>query len=101
AHMTDGTGVEVGTIGDEGMAGLSAYLQGEATEGETLVQIPGSAIRLRMSILIDEAQSRPAVRRLLGRYAQAYMTQLAQNAACKRYGIIRDAFERMLATGAG
>ena len=84
AYMADGTGVEVGTIGDEGMAGLPAYLEGATSEGETLVQIPGRAMRMRISSLIEEANASPSLRRVLNQFAQAYMTQLAQNGACNR-----------------
>jgi CRP-like cAMP-binding protein len=34
--------------------------------------------------VITEAAGRPGVRRLFNRYAQAYMTQVAQTAACNR-----------------
>ena len=96
AYTADGTGVEVGTIGDEGMVGLSAYFDGDANEGETLVQIPGSAMRIRVSHLIAEAEDSPSLRRLLNRFAQAYMTQLAQNGACNRLHNIEQRCARWL-----
>ena len=96
AYMADGTGVEVGTIGDEGMAGLPAYFDGDASEGETLVQIPGSAMRIRVSHLLQEAGASPSLRRLLNRFALAYMTQLAQNGACNRLHSIEQRCARWL-----
>ena len=96
AYMADGTGVEVGTIGDEGMAGLPAYFDGDASEGETLVQIPGSAMRIRVSHLLQEANASPSLRRLLNRFALAYMTQLAQNGACNRLHSIEQRCARWL-----
>jgi CRP-like cAMP-binding protein len=83
-RMADGDGVEVGTIGNEGMAGLPAYLGVEATESETFCQVVGPAIRLPVSILVDAAERQPSLRQLLNRYTQAYLSQIAQSAACNR-----------------
>jgi CRP-like cAMP-binding protein len=83
-RMEDGGGVEVGTVGNEGMAGLPAYLEAEASESETFCQLAGEAIRLPAAVLVDAASRHPAIRRLLNRYTQAYMAQIAQSAACNR-----------------
>jgi CRP-like cAMP-binding protein len=82
-RMADGAGVEVGTIGNEGMVGMAAYLDAEASEAETFIQLPGPALRVPAGV-ITEAAGRPGVRRLFNRYTQAYMTQVAQGAACNR-----------------
>jgi CRP-like cAMP-binding protein len=83
-RMTDGGGVEVGTIGNEGMAGLPAYLGAAATESETFCQLAGPAIRLPVPALIDASAMQPELRNLLNRYTQAYLSQIAQSAACNR-----------------
>ena len=82
-RMADGAGVEVGTVGNEGMVGVAAYLDAEASEGETFCQLPGPALRAPAAV-ITEAAGRPSVRRLFNRYTQAYLTQVAQGAACNR-----------------
>jgi CRP-like cAMP-binding protein len=83
-RMSDGTGVEVGTVGNEGMAGIAAYLGVEAMESETFCQVPGVALRLPMAKLLEAAAKLPALSRLLNRYTQAYLTQVAQSTACNR-----------------
>jgi CRP-like cAMP-binding protein len=83
-RMADGEGVEVGTIGIEGMAGLPAYLGAEATESETFCQLAGPAIRLPVEVLVDAAAKHPSLRQFLNRYTQAYLSQIAQSAACNR-----------------
>ena len=80
-YMSDGSGVEVATTGNEGMAGLPAYLEADACEGKTFCQLPGRLLRTTPGVVIAAAGSRPAFRKLLNRYTQAYMTQVAQNVA--------------------
>jgi CRP-like cAMP-binding protein len=95
-YMNDGSGVEVGTIGMEGMAGLPAYLEADASEGETFCQLSGSALRAPVEVLIEAAHRYPELRRLLNRYVQAYMTQVAQSAACNRLHSIEQRCARWL-----
>lgn len=95
-YMADGTGVEVGTVGNEGMAGLPAYLEAEASEGETFCQHQGACLRAPVEHVIDAAAVSPGIRRLLNRYTQAYMTQVAQSAACNRLHSIEQRCARWL-----
>src|SRR5437763_12563058 len=44
--MRDGTSVEVGTVGREGMVGVQAVLGDDTSLNEAMVQIRGSALRL-------------------------------------------------------
>jgi CRP-like cAMP-binding protein len=82
--MSNGAAVEVGTVGHEGMVGIAEFLGGEPSGSETLVQIPGVALRLPSAALREGAETLPELRRLLGRYTQAYLIQVAQGAACNR-----------------
>lgn len=83
-RMADGAAVEVGTVGNEGLVGLAALLEADASESQTLAQIPGTALRLPAAVLVAAVEARPALRRLVHRYTQAYLTQVAQGAACNR-----------------
>ena len=82
ARMADGAAVEVGTVGNEGIAGVAAFLDADASANETLAQIPGGAWRVPSAVFVAAADARPELRRLLNRYTQAYLTQVAQTAAC-------------------
>lgn len=95
-YMSDGSGVEVATTGNEGMAGLPAYLEAEASEGKTFCQLPGAVLRTAPGVMIAAAASRPSIRNLLNRYTQAYMTQVAQNVACNRLHNIEQRCARWL-----
>ena len=83
-YMEDGSGVEVGTVGNEGMAGLAAYLEADASKGKPLPAPGGRASAYPVQEVITASANSPGIRRLLNRYTQAYMTQVAQSAACNR-----------------
>ncbi len=83
-RMVEGGTIEVATIGNEGMVGLSAYLGNGRSSMEVFVQIPGEAVRMPSRALRQEVRTGTALRDVLRRYAQALLTQMAQSAACKR-----------------
>jgi CRP-like cAMP-binding protein len=82
-QVADGT-VEVGTVGNEGVAGLAAWLSGSGIPSRTFVQVPGAGKRMKASVFAEGVDERPALRRLVNRYIQGYMVQVAQTAACNR-----------------
>ena len=84
SRMADGSAAEVGTMGNEGIAGLPVFLESGATENEVVAQIPGAARRVTAEAFAAGAQEQRTLRRLLNRYTQAYLAQVAQTAACNR-----------------
>jgi CRP-like cAMP-binding protein len=85
SEMTDGTTVEVATVGREGMVGLAVFLGDETTFLRTIAQIPGTALsmgRIDFLNLVEDKTS--GLRRILLRYTQALFSQLAQQSACNR-----------------
>lgn len=95
-YMSDGSGVEVGTMGNEGMAGLPAYLEADASESRTFCQVAGVTLRVPVDVLVSAAASRPNIRRVLNRYTQAYLSLVAQGAACNRLHTIEQRCARWL-----
>ena len=85
-----------GTIGNEGFAGLPAYLQADASETNTFCQVPGSVLRLPIDDLIEAAAQNQELRKMLGRYTQSYLTQVSQSAACNRVHDIEQRCARWL-----
>ena len=83
-RFEDGTEVEVGTIGNEGMSGLNVILGADAIPGVTMMEVPGTAVRVPVSVMKAVADEHPEVLRLLHRYAQAFIVQVGQTAACNR-----------------
>jgi CRP-like cAMP-binding protein len=81
--MADGSAVETATIGDEGLVGIVLFFGSDRMAAQAFCQVPGDA--LRMSADDFRAVMRtPDVQRVLGRYTQALLTQIAQSAACNR-----------------
>jgi len=81
-RMADGSRVEVGTIGPEGIVGLSAVFDAGSSPSETVVQVGGAGFRAPAAAIAEAFSERASVRRVIMRYAQAYLTQVAQTAAC-------------------
>ena len=80
----DGRNVEVGMVGNEGMFGVNVFLGSVSTPLEAVVQLPGEGSRMRADVLREEFRRGGALQDLLLRYTQAFMVQVAQNAACNR-----------------
>lgn len=80
----DGASVEVGMVGNEGMFGVCVFLGSISTPLLAQVQLPGDALRMCADVLRKEFQQGGQLQDLLLRYTQAFITQIAQAAACNR-----------------
>ncbi|HEX6624104.1 MAG TPA: Crp/Fnr family transcriptional regulator [Pyrinomonadaceae bacterium] len=80
--MGDGTVREIGVIGNEGMLGTAVALGMNTAPHRALIQLPGSALRLKAGALRDELVRGGALPHVLRRYAHALFTQVSQSAAC-------------------
>ena len=81
-HFEDGGTVEVGMVGNEGMFGVCVFLGSITTPFEALVQLAGDGLRMRAEVLKKEFNECGELQDLLLRYTQAFITQIAQTAAC-------------------
>lgn len=80
--MLDGRTVEIGGVGIEGITDPYALLGIPTAVLETIVQIPGSAFRVKRGVLKNELERDRALRDILLRYTRFAFGQLAQTAAC-------------------
>jgi CRP-like cAMP-binding protein len=80
--LQNGASIEVGTIGREGMAGLSVILGVEAMPFRHTVQVPGKARRMNAAALVSELKAKGTLARLLNHYLAAFTTQAMQGIAC-------------------
>ncbi len=87
--LADGSSTEVGLIGNEGMAGLPAFLGAGWTSFNMLIQVAGIAHRMPVSTLVAETHGPGALRGVLLRYTQGFLTQIAQGTACGRHHTVR------------
>ncbi len=82
--VSDGQPVETGTIGREGVAGISAFLGMRNATGRAFCQIPGDGVRITCEALQAEVDRGGSLGPILLRYTNALMAMLAQGAACTR-----------------
>jgi CRP-like cAMP-binding protein len=80
--MADGKGIEVATIGDEGMVGLPLLVGAKTTVHRVIVQVPGEALRIAENVLREEVSRDSPLRRLLVLYHTAFLAQVSQAVAC-------------------
>jgi CRP-like cAMP-binding protein len=83
--MEDGASAEIAIVGKEGIVGIALFMGGETTPSRAIVQSAGHAYRLSARILKDEFSRGGPAQRLLLRYTQALITQMAQTAVCNRH----------------
>jgi CRP-like cAMP-binding protein len=82
---SNGASTEVALKGNEGVVGISTFLGGGSTTCRAVVIGAGHAYRLHKLVLQREFERGGSLQRLLLRYAQALLTQIAQNGVCNRH----------------
>jgi CRP-like cAMP-binding protein len=91
--MEDGATVEVGLVGRDGFAGLEIVLGSNTSRFQGVVQIGGSALRIRARTLREELARNHVLRSHLLDRAQALLVKISQTAACN----VRHTVNRRLA----
>ena len=91
-----GASAETAGVGNEGMVGISLFMGGETTPSSAVVQTAGHAYRLDRRVLLQEFNHAGSLQRLLLRYTQALMTQMAQTAVCNRHHSVEQQLCRWL-----
>ena len=83
--MENGASAEIAVVGKEGVVGISLFMGGESTPSRAVVRSAGQGFRLKSQFIKDEFNRAGPVMRLLLRYTQALITQMAQTAVCNRH----------------
>ena len=94
--MENGSSAEIAVVGNEGIVGISLFMGGETTPSRAVVQSAGRAYRLGAGLLKQEFDKGGPVLRLLLRYTQSLLTQMAQTAVCNRHHSLDQQFSRWL-----
>jgi CRP-like cAMP-binding protein len=94
--MDNGDAVEIGTVGNEGMVGISVLLETEQVPSLAFSQIPGLASRMTTEAFKREVLPGSQLYSLVQRYIQILFNQVAQSAACNRLHSIEKRFCRWL-----
>jgi CRP-like cAMP-binding protein len=94
--MENGSAAAVAITGNEGMIGTSLFMGGGVTPDQALVQSAGHAYRLGANRLRQEFERGSYLCRVLLRYTQSLIVQMAQTAVCNRYHSIEQQLCRWL-----
>lgn len=94
--MKDGSTIEVGLVGNEGMVGVPVILGGNITTTKAFVQVSDNALQMDADLLKSEFNRGGQLQLLLLRYTQALLTQVSQSAACNRFHTIEERLARWM-----
>jgi CRP-like cAMP-binding protein len=96
-NMKSGATIEVGLIGRDGMVGIPVLLGDDIAFEEAIVQIAGSAVRMKSDVFKNglQANHSPLLAELL-LYTRTLMKQVAQTAACNRLHTVEKRLSRWL-----
>ena len=95
-QMTNGSIVEVGLIGNDGMSGIAALLGKETSPERAIVQIPNGGVRVKFSVVKEEFKRGGELHDLLLAYARRFMSQVSQTAACNASHTTEERLSRWL-----
>lgn len=95
--MSDGSTTETGIVGKREVIGINAFMGGrETTQTAYVVQVAGSAMRIRANVLLKEFDRNKQMRDVMLRYTQAFIAQISQTTACNRLHTIEQRMARWL-----
>lgn len=94
--LDDGTYIEAGIAGREGMVGLPVFLGADTTPTLAFYQIPGITVRMRSDLFRAEIRRSGALVAVLQRFANAHLVMLAQNTGCNSQHTIEQRCARWL-----
>jgi CRP-like cAMP-binding protein len=94
--LESGATAEFAGVGNEGVVGIALFMGGETTASSAMVQTGGHAYRLAGPLLKQEFTQACLMQKLLLRYTQALLTQIAQTAICNRHHSVEQQLCRWL-----
>ena len=94
--LEDGASAEFAVTGNEGVVGLSVFMSGETASNRAMVQTAGCGYQVPAAVVRREFDRSVALQRLLLRYAQAVLSQVAHTAVCNRHHSVNQQLCRLL-----
>jgi CRP-like cAMP-binding protein len=83
--MSDGSSIETGLMGIEGLAGVQVWLGQRSTVASTFVQVPGDAHRISTDDFIREVKEKTSpLNPLIATYVHGFLIMTSFTAACNR-----------------
>jgi CRP-like cAMP-binding protein len=95
-QMLDGKIIEVGLVGNDGMTGIAALFGQNKSAERAVVQIPNGGVRAPTSVLKKEFERATGLHDRVLRYANAFMRQVSQTAACNTSHTVEERLSRWM-----
>jgi CRP-like cAMP-binding protein len=92
----DGTIAEMATVGREGLVGIDTLLGGERALGRYVVPVPSVALAIETVRFEGALQVSPELRAVAENYAQAFLREALQTAACNSVHMVEERCARRL-----
>jgi CRP-like cAMP-binding protein len=83
-YMDDGSGVEVGTIGNEGFTNVEMLFDATISTITVVCQVSGTSLRMSANNFRSAFGNVQALNHILKCSGQAYLAQVSQSVACNR-----------------
>jgi CRP-like cAMP-binding protein len=96
AVYSDGSVIEMATIGREGFTGVKAVFGDKTSSFRLLVQIPGSAAKMSRAAFTRAMGSMPSFRNLMFAYVDAFLEQVLVSVACNGAHSLKERLARWL-----
>ena len=82
-EMSDGSAIEVGLMGVEGLVGIQVWLRQKTAPTRTIAQVPGTGLKMKAEVFTREVVHKPSpLNDLAAAYAFAFLVMTSQVAAC-------------------
>jgi CRP-like cAMP-binding protein len=96
--LSDGAGVEIATVGNEGMLGSPVVLGSDAmpTREFCQIQVPGAVLRMDKQSFAEVLSQNDPFTEVIQLYVQALFTQIAQQVACNALHSVEERCSRWL-----
>jgi CRP-like cAMP-binding protein len=96
AVYSDGSIIEMATIGREGFADVQAFFGVKTSSVRLLVQIQGTAAKMSRAAFTRAIVSIPSFRKLMSAYVQAFLEQVMVSVACNGAHSLKQRLARWL-----
>lgn len=95
----EGISVETGLVGSDGVLGVAILLGAATSPMQSVVQIPGMALRMEAKVLKTEFDRGGVFNNILLKYLHVLIIEISQTAACNKLHSIDERLARWLLMG--
>lgn len=96
SELSETSWLEVGMVGNEGMAGLDVFMGVNFSSTRALVQGAGTAMKMSSAAVRTEANRLGSLHHLLHRFSHSLLAQVSQSSACNRFHLVDARLARWL-----